>query len=41
MDGITAATEIQSRWHIPIVFVTANEIETVLERAKEANPVGF
>lgn len=41
IDGISAAIEIKERWQIPVVFVTANNNEAVLERAKQADPVAY
>lgn len=41
MDGVVAAREIHSRFHIPIVFVTSYADEATLERAKVAEPFGY
>lgn len=40
-DGIVAATEIKSRFRIPVIFLTAYADEQTLQRAKVAEPVGF
>ncbi|NEP44184.1 MAG: GGDEF domain-containing response regulator, partial [Okeania sp. SIO2H7] len=41
MDGITAAEEIQSRYQIPAIFLTAYADEKTLERVKDTNPFGY
>jgi DNA-binding NarL/FixJ family response regulator len=41
MDGIAAAKQIQSRHHIPVVFLTAFSGEDVLGRATAAGPFGY
>ena len=41
IDGISAAAEIRSRWYIPVVFVTANANDEILNRAKETGPYGY
>lgn len=40
MDGITAATQIQS-WGIPVVYLTAHADEQTLQRAMATNPFGY
>lgn len=40
-DGVDAAIQIRSRFHIPIVFLTAYADDTTLDRAKEAEPFGY
>lgn len=40
-DGISAAKEINSRFQIPVVFLTAYSEEATLERAKLAQPFGY
>src|SRR5579864_1833977 len=40
-DGITAATEIRERYHVPVVFLTAHADRATLERAKAAEPFGY
>lgn len=41
MDGITAAGRIWDRFHLPIVFLTANSEDATLERAKRTEPYGY
>lgn len=41
MDGIEAATRIQSQFGIPVVFLTAHADEATLTRAKTAAPYGY
>ncbi len=41
IDGIEAAEIVRSRWHIPIVFVTAHADEQRLGRAKLTMPFGY
>lgn len=41
MDGIEAANQINSLFHIPIVYVTAYEDEDTVKRAKVTNPKGY
>jgi len=41
MDGIEAAGEIQSRFGIPIVFLTAYADKRELEKAKKTKPFGY
>ena len=41
MDGIDAATQIRKQFHIPVVFLTAFADETVLQRARQAEPFGY
>lgn len=41
MDGITAAEQIQSRFQIPAIFLTAYADEKTLQRVKETNPFGY
>jgi CheY-like chemotaxis protein len=41
MDGIAAAQFIFQLFHIPIVFLTALCDDTLLERAKSAQPLGY
>lgn len=40
-DGILAAKEINTRFQIPVVFLTAYSEEATLERAKLAQPFGY
>jgi two-component system, response regulator PdtaR len=41
VDGITAATCVRDRFHIPVVFLTAYADEATLSRAKIAEPYGY
>ncbi|MCZ7402758.1 MAG: response regulator [Candidatus Methanoperedens sp.] len=41
MDGIEAAEIIRSRFNIPVVYLTANSEENILERAKITEPFGY
>ncbi|MCA1753830.1 MAG: response regulator [Spirochaeta sp.] len=41
MDGIEAANEISKLGDIPIIFVTANADDAVLQRALKGNAVGY
>lgn len=41
MDGVAAARYIFQLFHIPIVFLTALCDDTLLERAKSAQPLGY
>ncbi|MBU0473542.1 MAG: response regulator [Bacteroidetes bacterium] len=41
MDGIDAATEIYSKFRIPIIFVTAYSDSKLIDRAKKAGSFGY
>ncbi len=41
IDGIETAKIIQSGFDIPVIYFTAHEDETILERAKETEPFGY
>ena len=41
MDGIEAASQIRSRFNIPVVYLTAYSDEIILERAKITEPFGY
>ena len=41
MDGIEAAKEIQKRFSIPIIYVTAYADETTMSRVKATEPCGI
>ncbi|MEH1913636.1 hybrid sensor histidine kinase/response regulator [Nostoc sp.] len=41
MDGIEASLEIQSRFNLPVVYLTANADRATLERAKISQPFGY
>lgn len=41
MDGITAAEEINSRFDIPVIYLTAHATKEYLNRAKSTSPYGY
>lgn len=41
MDGIAAATQIQSRFSIPVIYLTAYADEELLQRASVTEPFGY
>lgn len=41
MTGIDAASEIRRRFHIPVLYVTANANPDIVEQAKTTEPFGF
>ncbi|MDD1693621.1 MAG: response regulator [Methanoregula sp.] len=41
MDGVAAARFIFHLFHVPIVFLTANCDDSLIERAKTAQPLGY
>ncbi len=41
MDGVEAAGQIRSRYHIPVVYLTAMSDEQTLKRAKLTEPLGY
>lgn len=41
LDGITAAEQIQSRYQIPAIYLTAYADEKTLQRVKDTNPFGY
>lgn len=41
MDGVTAAEEIRQRYHIPVIYLTANSDPETLRRARITEPFGF
>ncbi|KAB2640425.1 MAG: response regulator [Verrucomicrobia bacterium] len=41
MDGVEAASELRSRLHLPVVFLTAYAESSTLQRAKIAEPYGY
>ena len=41
MDGIEAAEEIRQRFHLPVVYLTANADLATLQRAKITEPFGY
>jgi two-component system cell cycle sensor histidine kinase/response regulator CckA len=40
-DGVEAATAIRDRYHVPVIFITANADRATIERAKLAGPFGY
>lgn len=40
-DGIEAAQEIRTRFHVPVVFLTSHADRETLDRAKAAEPFGY
>jgi PAS domain S-box-containing protein len=41
MDGVETAEKIRSRFHIPLVYLTAYSDESTLQRAKITEPYGY
>ncbi len=41
MDGIEASAVIREQTHIPVIFLTANSNDGILERAKVTEPFGY
>ena len=41
MDGVEAAAQIQSRWRIPVIYLTASSSNSTLERAKLTAPSAY
>lgn len=41
MDGIEAAHQIRNSLHVPVIFLTANSNDSVLDRAKVSEPFGY
>ncbi|MCP4400353.1 MAG: PAS domain S-box protein [bacterium] len=41
MDGIEAASQIRSRFHIPVIYITANTNPRIFEQARVTEPFGF
>lgn len=41
IDGIEASFEIQSRFNLPVVYLTANADRATLQRAKASHPFGY
>ncbi len=41
MDGTEAAAQIHSRFHIPVVYLTAYADDKILEKAKVTEPFGY
>jgi CheY-like chemotaxis protein len=41
MDGVEAAAEIQQRFKVPVVYLTAHSDQETWERGREAKPSGW
>jgi PAS domain S-box-containing protein len=41
MDGVEAAMQIRSRYHIPVIFLTALSDKDTIQRAKITEPFGY
>jgi len=41
MNGIETARKIKDTYNIPFIYITANNDEETLQRAKQTNPDGF
>jgi len=41
MDGIDVAQQIRNLYNIPFIYLTGSHENTLLERAKQTDPVGF
>lgn len=41
MDGIEVASQMQARFHIPVIYLTAYADENTLQRAKTSRPFGY
>ncbi len=41
IDGITAADVIRSRYHLPVVYLTAHADELTIDRARATEPFGY
>ncbi len=41
IDGIEAAKIIKAELNIPVIFITAHKDEKLVERAREAKPIGY
>ncbi len=41
MDGVTAAVEIQSRFNLPVIYITAYADEPTVKRALRTEPFGY
>jgi two-component system cell cycle sensor histidine kinase/response regulator CckA len=40
-DGVEAAAAIRDRYHVPVIFLTANADRATIDRAKVAEPFGY
>lgn len=41
MDGIETAKEINKRFNIPVIYLTAHSDDETLKRAKQTDPYGY
>lgn len=41
MDGIEAAAQIREKFYIPVIYLTAYADDTILQRAKVTEPLGY
>lgn len=41
MDGIEAASQIESLYHLPVIYLTANTDPVTIQRAKLSSPFGY
>lgn len=41
MDGINVAQQIRNLYNIPFIYLTGSFENTLLERAKQTDPIGF
>jgi len=41
MDGVEAARQISTQFHIPVIYLTANADDSTFERAKITEPFGY
>lgn len=41
MDGIEAAHQIEARFHLPVIYLTANTDPVTIQRAKLSGPYGY
>jgi two-component system, response regulator PdtaR len=41
MDGIDTAEQVRTKFHIPVIFLTAHEDESIIARAKVTEPYGY
>jgi len=41
MNGVEAAQQIRTRFHIPIIYLTAHSDDDTLQRAKVTEPFGY
>ena len=41
LTGIETATQIQTAYDIPVIYITAHPQESLMQQAKTTNPVGY